>query len=47
MKNMFCKILSSGAALLASLAVTVALNSVGSTCVFLAYQPDLPEKLRK
>ena len=46
MKKKFCRILSSCATLLASLAVMVAVNGAGNTCVFLAYQPDVPEELR-
>ena len=47
MKKKTQKIISSCATLLASLAVMIAVNGVGNTCVFLAYQPDVPEELRK
>lgn len=34
------------ATLMASLAMVVAVGSVGSTCVILTHQPDLPEELK-
>lgn len=34
-------------ALLASAAMFLAVSSVGSTCVFMLYQPDVPEELNK
>lgn len=34
-------------ALLASAAMLLAVSSVGSTCVFMLYQPDVPEELRE
>lgn len=33
--------------LLASAAMFLAVSSVGSTCVFMLYQPDVPEELRE
>lgn len=33
--------------LLASAAMLLAILSVGSTCVFMLYQPDVPEELRE
>jgi cyclic lactone autoinducer peptide len=30
----------------AALALMVAVGSVGATCIFTAYQPDVPEALR-
>lgn len=34
-------------ALLASAAMFLAVSSLGSTCVFMLYQPDVPEELRE
>lgn len=40
--NNFCLTLMG---LLASLATVVAVSNVHSTCMFLAYQPDVPDEL--
>lgn len=34
-------------ALLASAAMFLAISSVSSTCLFMLYQPDVPEELRE
>jgi cyclic lactone autoinducer peptide len=41
-KNLLLKAASSAAALI----LFVAVSSVGTTCFFTAYQPDVPEELR-
>lgn len=46
MKKKINTILSKCTTLVASLALLVAASTVSSTCVFLAYQPDLPEELK-
>ena len=44
LKKWILKVTASSAAVLALL---VASSTVGSTCWFVAYQPDLPEALRE
>lgn len=46
MKKRINSILSKCTTLVASLAMIVAVSTVSSTCVLLAYQPDLPEELK-
>lgn len=47
MKTMVNQTMVKLVALLASIAMFMAISSVGSTCVFMLYQPDMPEELNK
>ena len=47
MKSMVNHTMVKLGALLASAAMLLAISSVGSACVFMLYQPDVPEELRE
>lgn len=47
MKTMVNQAMVKLGTLLASVAMFLAVSSVGSTCVFMLYQPDVPEELRE
>lgn len=40
------RVFSKYAALMAGLAIMLATVNVNSTCLFMSYQPDVPEELR-
>lgn len=46
MKTKINKLISMCAALAASLALMIAATGAGNTCVFLTYQPDVPDELK-
>lgn len=46
MKSRIQQLLSKIPASLAALAILCAISNVNSTCMFLTYQPDVPEELR-
>jgi cyclic lactone autoinducer peptide len=45
MKQKIRNMLSASLTVVGSLALLVATSSVNSTCLFFAYQPDVPEEL--
>lgn len=47
MKAKVLGLISKIAPVFASLALLVAVSNVNSTCLFMAYQPDVPEELKK
>lgn len=47
MKTMVSQTMVKLGALLASAAMFLAISSVSSTCLFMLYQPDVPEELWK
>ena len=47
MRTRIHRLLSKVPASLAALAVLCAVSNVSSTCMFLTYQPDVPEELKE
>lgn len=47
MKTMVNKSMVKLGTLLASAAMFLAVSSVGNTCVFMLYQPDVPDELQE
>lgn len=47
MKTMVSQTMIKLGALLASAAMFLAISSANSTCVFMLYQPDVPEELQE
>lgn len=47
MKTMVNQAMVKLGALLASAAMFLAISSISSTCLFMLYQPDVPEELQK
>lgn len=47
MKTMVNQAVIKLSALLASVAMLLAISSVSSTCMFMLYQPDVPEELQE
>lgn len=45
MKNMFWKMYVKLGSCMACAALTIAVYSISSTCLFMTYQPDVPEEL--
>lgn len=45
MRKVVNKLFSSFAGMIASLALLLAVSSIQSTCLFMAYQPDVPNEL--
>lgn len=47
MRQIIKKVMISLGQLSASVALLIAVYSVNSTCMFMTYQPDIPEELRR
>lgn len=45
MKSKILNLIQKLAAPMAALAMLVAVSNAGSTCLFMAYQPDMPDEL--
>lgn len=46
MKSTLTSIILKISGLIASLAMVVAVGNVNSTCLFVSYQPDIPDELK-